>query len=214
MWGDSVIYLRDWLKVHPDGQNPDAPLFTRFDGNINERMIYEQVHSMFAKVMKRAGITRRIYPHLFRHTRATLLSTNLKEPLLEKTMGWVNGSRMTQTYVHLTDADVDNAILRSHGMKIEESSLELPRPKECPRCGEKNTNDARYCRKCLLPLTVEATLELKEEEDHIQKGLENMGMVSPQVKALIENMPETEKTGILASIIEMALKERERKEMK
>jgi hypothetical protein len=39
-------------------------------------------------------------------------------------------------------------------------------------------------------------------------------MISPQVKALIENMPETERTGILASVIELALKERERKEMK
>ena len=59
-------------------------------------------------------------------------------------------------------------------------------------------------------MTAEATLELKEKEEHIQKELEGRGMISPQVKALIENMPETERTGILASIIEMALKEKEK----
>ena len=39
-------------------------------------------------------------------------------------------------------------------------------------------------------------------------------MISPQVKALIENMPETDKTGILASIIEMALKDKSDKNVK
>ena len=208
--GDSAIYLRDWLKIHPDGQNSMSPLFTGLEGDIRERMTYEQVHAMFRKVTKRAGIKRRIYPHLFRHTRATLLSMNLKEPLLEKTMGWVHGSRMTQTYVHLSDSDVDNAILRSHGIRVEENNPELPRPKECPRCGEKNPNGDKYCRKCWLPLTIEATLDLKEKEDHIQKELESRGMINPQVKAIIENMPETERTGILASIIELALKEKDK----
>ncbi len=210
--GDSTIYLREWLKNHPDRDNAKAPLFTRLDGQIKERMDYEQVHALFRKVSKRADIKRRIYPHLFRHTRATLLSMNLKEPLLEKTMGWVYGSRMSQVYVHLSDSDVDNAVLRSHGIRVDEKSDELPRPKECPRCGEKNPNGAKYCRKCWLPLTIESTLDLKAKEDHIQQELESRGIINSQIKALIENMPESERTGILASIIELALKERDKKE--
>ncbi len=210
--GDSIVYLSDWLKAHPDGQNPDAPLFTRVDGNINERMTYEQVHSMFSKVVKRAGITRRIYPHLFRHTRATLLSTNLKEPLLEKTMGWVHGSRMTQTYVHLTDADLDNAILRSHGIKVEETSPELPHPKECPRCGEKNASDARYCRKCWLPLNIEEALKQSQRLEKIEsavqvmdineKDKERLGTFGPEAKLelLADLLIEIEKAGRLKDL--------------
>ncbi len=198
--GDSVIYLRDWLKAHPDGQNPDAPLFTRVDGNINERMTYEQVHAMIKKVLKRAGITRRIYPHLFRHTRATLLSTNLKEPLLEKTMGWVHGSRMTQTYVHLTDADLDNAILRSHGIKPPETSPELPHPKECPRCGEPNASDARYCRKCWLPLDVEEAIKQSQRLEKIESAMQVMGMDGKDKERLGTFGPEA-KLELLASIL-------------
>lgn len=198
--GDSVIYLRDWLKAHPDGQHPDAPLFTRVDGNVKERMEYEQVHAMLKKVMKRAGITRRIYPHLFRHTRATLLSTNLKEPLLEKTMGWVHGSRMTQTYVHLTDADLDNAILRSHGIKPPETSPELPHPKECPRCGEPNASDARYCRKCWLPLNIEEALKQSQRLETIESAMQVIGIDEKDKDRLKVFGPEA-KLELLASLL-------------
>ncbi len=54
--------------------------------------------------------------------------------------------------------------------------------------------------------------DLKAKEDHIQQELESRGLINSQIKALIENMPETERTGILASIIELALKERDKKE--
>ena len=198
--GDSVIYLREWLKAHPDGQNPDAPLFTRVDGNVKERMEYEQVHAMLKKVLKRAGITRRIYPHLFRHTRATLLSTNLKEPLLEKTMGWVHGSRMTQTYVHLTDADLDNAILRSHGIKPPETSPELPHPKECPRCGEPNASDARYCRKCWLPLNIEEAMKQSQRLEKIESAVQVMGIDEKDKERLKAFGPEA-KLELLADLL-------------
>ena len=85
-------------------------------------------------------------------------------------------------------------------------------PVKCARCGSLNPSNANYCRQCWLPLTIEATLELKEKEDHIQTELEKRGMIDPKIKALIENMPETERTGILASIIELALKDRSQNE--
>jgi hypothetical protein len=44
--------------------------------------------------------------------------------------------------------------------------------------------------------------------------LENRGMISPQVKALIENMPESERTAILTSIIDLALRERDKRGIK
>jgi predicted amidophosphoribosyltransferase len=116
------------------------------------------------------------------------------------------------TYVHLSGKQTDTAILKAYGVEVQDNGIAEPKPVKCPRCGEANPSDGNYCRKCWLPLTIEATLELKEKEEHIQKELENRGMVSPQVKALIENMPETERTGILASIIEMALKEKEKNE--
>ena len=105
------------------------------------------------------------------------------------------------TYVHLSGKQTDEAILKAYGVEVQDNGIAEPKPVKCPKCGEPDPSDGNYCCKCWLPLTIEATLELKEKEDHIQKEQENRCMVSSQVKAPIENVPETERTGILASII-------------
>ena len=175
-------------------------------------MTYDDVRKALRASSKRAGITKRIYPHLFRHTRASILASRVAEAPLESQMGWVPGTKQMATYVHLSGKQTDAAILKAYGVEVQDKGISEPMPTKCPRCGEPNPSESTYCRKCWLPLTIEATMELKEKEEHIQKELEGRGMISPQVKALIENMPETERTGILASIIEMALKEKEKKE--
>ena len=212
--GDSVPYLREWVNNHPGRNDPSAMVFVSVAGNDYGRpMNYDEMIKALRRAKKRAGINRRIHPHLFRHTRASLLASKVAEAPLESQMGWIHGSRQTRTYVHLSAKAQDAAILKAYGIKVEEEeSVKDAKPRACPRCGELNPSNTTYCRKCWLPMTVEATLELKEKEEHIQKELEGRGMISPQVKALIENMPETERTGILASIIEMALKEKEKKE--
>lgn len=59
----------------------------------------------------RAGIVKRIYPHLFRHSRATYLASYLTEVQLCVFMGWTVGSTMARIYVHLSGADLDAALV-------------------------------------------------------------------------------------------------------
>jgi integrase/ribosomal protein L40E len=209
--GDSVPYLRAWLDNHPKRNDMNAPLFCNISETIRGRaMTYDDIRKALINSTKRAGITKRIYPHLFRHTRATILASKLAEAPLEAQMGWIPGTKQMGTYVHLSGKQTDEAILKAYGIEVNESGISEPKPSVCPRCGEINPSNGTYCRKCWLPLSTEAALELKEKESHIQTELEIKGIISPQVKALIENMPETERTGILASIIELALKEKEK----
>lgn len=35
-------------------------------------------------------------------------------------MGWIHDSRMTQTYVHLSGRDQDNAILKAYGIDVKD----------------------------------------------------------------------------------------------
>jgi ribosomal protein L40E len=101
------------------------------------------------------------------------------------------------------------AILKAYGIKPEEDNVVKDiSPRECPRCNTLNPSNAVYCRKCWLPLTIEATLKIKEKEEHIEKELENKGLIDEKIKALIDNMPESERTGILTTIIQMALKDK------
>jgi integrase/ribosomal protein L40E len=211
--GDSVPYLREWVQQHPKANNPDSMVFVSTSAQAySEPMNYPEMARALNRAKRRAGITRRIHPHLFRHTRASILASRVAEAPLESQMGWIHGSRQTRTYVHLSAKDQDMAILKAYGIKPEEDNVVKDiSPRECPRCNTLNPSNAVYCRKCWLPLTIEATLELKVKEEHIERELENKGLIDERVKALIENMPESERTGILTAIIQIALTQKDKK---
>ena len=212
--GDSVPYLREWVQQHPKANNPDSMVFVSTSAQAySEPMNYPEMARALNRAKRRAGITRRIHPHLFRHTRASILASRVAEAPLESQMGWIHGSRQTRTYVHLSAKDQDMAILKAYGIKPEEDNVVKDiSPRECPRCSTLNPSNAVYCRKCWLPLTIEATLKIKEKEEHIEKELANEGLIDEKIKALIDNMPENERTGILTSIIRLALIERQKEE--
>lgn len=71
----------------------------------------EGIEKMIKAVAKKAGINKKIYPHLFRHSRATHLAKYLTEPELKLFFGWSNSSKMPAVYVHLSMRDIDKKIL-------------------------------------------------------------------------------------------------------
>ena len=184
--GNSIAYLRNWLTNHPRASDRNAWLFPDLV-DFNKEMDYPSVRNMLKKAARRAGINRRIYPHLFRHTRATLLAAKIGEAPLEKHMGWVHGSKMSQVYVNLSGKDVDNVVLGAYGVKLEEMDkpLEEERPIKCPRCGADNISNATYCIKCWLPLTVEKAMELEEGIEHVKETLNDSENVPSDLKDLL-----------------------------
>ncbi len=66
--GDSIDYLRSWLEIHPQTDDFDAPVFCRIERPPYRKMEPGDIYTVFRKVLRRSGITRRIYPHLMRHT--------------------------------------------------------------------------------------------------------------------------------------------------
>jgi len=117
--GNSIAYLRAWLDNHPLRNDVNAFLFCNLsDSILGRHLTYADVYSIIRQVTKRAGIKKRIHPHLFRHSRATILASKVTEAPLEAQMGWVHGSKQTRTYVHLSLRDQDNAILKAYGIKV------------------------------------------------------------------------------------------------
>ena len=183
-------------------------------------MKYANICKFLRKGLHDAKIDRRIYPHLFRHTRATILASRVTEAPLEAQMGWVHGSRMTQTYVHLSGRDQDNAILRAYGIEIkEENPIETQKPSPCPRCKEPNDSKARFCWKCGMILDKSLTEgKLKEEAKRIEDTIMKSEVVDTSTKKIIESFPADFKDLILESVLTQIaknpeLKERFRKEL-
>lgn len=68
----SVPRLLNWLDHHPRKTDPENFLFVS-TGTVNhgERLRYPSVVTMVRRASKKANIRKRIYLHLFRHSRAT-----------------------------------------------------------------------------------------------------------------------------------------------
>jgi hypothetical protein len=115
------------------------------------------------QIAKKAGISKRVYPHLFRHTRATHLAKHLTEQELKIFFGWTMGSDMPSTYIHLSGKDIEQKILELSGIvpKEKEGAPIIPTV-YCLKCHEKNSVGDRFCKKCGEELPDEKTLERVE----------------------------------------------------
>jgi len=210
--GNSIAYLRAWLDNHPLRNDVNAFLFCNLSENILGRSLtYADVYSIIRQATKRAGIKKRIHPHLFRHTRATILASRVTEAPLEAQMGWVHGSKQTRTYVHLSLRDQDNAILKAYGIKVPENeTIQEDKPKECPRCHTLNPSDAQYCRNCWMPFDVKIALDMEEKEKKTIEAIKRTDVVDPLVKKLIEDAPDNAKIELLATLLEEISKDPEK----
>ena len=176
----SAPALLEWLNHHPMKDNPDARIFGKEPDY--SRMSYTALSKILRKLAKKAGIRKRIYPHLFRHSRATHLASHLKEAQLCEYFGWVKGSRMPQIYIHLSGRELDPELFRLAGLEVEAEKLEENRfrPKLCPRCGERNTPNEEFCKRCGLPLNQETAakilIENSREIDALQKEVDELKM--------------------------------------
>ncbi len=205
--GDSIPYLRSWLEVHPASKDRAAHVFQGIERNARGRMMnYPQASKVIKSAAERAGIKRSIHPHLFRHTRATLLASTVPEAPLELQMGWVHGSGQTRTYVHLSGGDQDRAILKSYGIKVAEDRPVDELPRECARCHTFNTSDATYCKNCWLPFDTRLAMDMEAKEKEIEDTIQSLRTVDPLAKSLLKSAPESVKVGLLESMLSEILK--------
>ena len=167
----SAPKLTLWIDNHPLRENPDAPLWITLSSNSrNQQLSYSSAKTMLKKVAKKSGVKKRIYAHLFRHSRATHLSKHLTEAQLKQHFGWTQSSKMASIYVHLSGRDVDDALLKLQGIrpqeKTEESKLNVM---ICSRCGNKNSPSSKFCNTCGSPLNIKVALELDDARKKADK---------------------------------------------
>jgi integrase/recombinase XerD len=159
----SAVYLNQWINIHPYNENPEAYLWVSRNGEI---IGYRTVTQLLAKLKQKAGIKKRIYPHIFRHSRATHLANHLTEAQMKQYFGWIQASKMASVYVHLSGRDVDDAILKCYGIVKQDQQMQNDplKPKTCDRCHKINPATNEYCDRCGMPLTKKAVMELMQRD--------------------------------------------------
>lgn len=159
-------YVAHWLSAHLRRDDPAAPLWVSTSNlNRGSPVGWAGIRKMLRETFARAGISKKSNPHGFRHARATHLALHLTEFQMNSHFGWVQGSAMPATYVHLSGRDTDAALFRLNGIRVEDSQqTESPlKPRVCSRCETLNSPDSTFCRKCGGGLEIASTLRAEQE---------------------------------------------------
>jgi hypothetical protein len=100
---------------------------------------------------------------------------------MKQYLGWVQGSDMAAIYVHLSGRDVDNALLRMHGIVTEDTKDVQMSPKQCTRCNTMNSPTTKFCSKCGLALDIKAALEIEEKSSEVTMDFMQAAQSDPKI---------------------------------
>ena len=141
LYADLVL---SWLKVHKARHDLQAYLF--YGRDPNNRLSRSVVFYILKRAAKRGEISKRVYPHLLRHTRATQLYKVFKELEMMKWFGWKTRS-MIDVYSKISQEDLENKYLEEV-VGVSTSSKETGTSVKCIDCGYLNLPGSRFCSNC------------------------------------------------------------------
>jgi integrase/recombinase XerD len=183
----SAPLIAAWLSLHPD-QNPKAKVWvsTAYK-NRGQALQYNALRNIIIEISRAARIQKRVNPHSFRHGRASHLANHLTEFQMNQHFGWVQGSSMPSTYVHLSGRETDSALLRLSGITMDDRKHEQSplKPQVCPRCELINSADSQFCRKCGAGFSVQAVMTA-DERMHVAEDSLAIALRNPDVRKAIQ----------------------------
>ncbi len=110
-------HIKNWLEIHPKKDDPNAYIFCNLR-DPSKPLSYPAVRRLLTRLCKKAKISRKITPHMFRHSRATLLAKHGVSPYaMNQVMGWSSSTRMWQVYLHITQRDALDEVLKKIGAR-------------------------------------------------------------------------------------------------
>ncbi len=187
-----VKEMTAWLEMHPDKNDPESFLWTK--NNSTGPIGYSGIVKCVKEAARKAGIKKRVYCHGFRHSRASeLASMSFGEANMKEHLGWVQGSDMASVYIHLSGRNVDDALLRTNGMKLDDQTeLKKVTVKRCPKCDANNNALSHFCVVCSHPIDAKGVSEIDEKrqqyDEFVRDFLKVIGEQVPQVKEIYRRM--------------------------
>ena len=204
----SKSYLQLWINAHPqrdkDGKpDKEAYLFIALDlkkvinkktgvtehkySKLSDAGLYRQLK----KIGEKAGITKRVNPHSFRHAAASNLSEHLTDQQLKAYFGWDKASSMTNVYVH--SPDTDNAILEMNDLEPDNKKKSKRKTtKVCATCQREIDISAVDCPFCGFSPKDMVEAELEKEQritDNVIDMLRKQGLVGNAEPKKQDNKP-------------------------
>ncbi|MBN1194550.1 MAG: tyrosine-type recombinase/integrase [Methanomicrobiaceae archaeon] len=175
-------YLAAWRQDYPHEPTGKHLVFITHQ---HKPLAHGTIYQHLYKLAKRAGITKKVTPHIFRHSRIThLINQGMKESVI-KLMMWGNiNTNMFATYAHLSGNDIDQEVLGQYGIVPKETQDDgLLEPVQCPHCRTINPPKGIYCMTCGRSLSEDGAVT---QEEMAKDVLANPELVKKLLNELIE----------------------------
>jgi integrase/recombinase XerD len=160
-------YLSQWRSNYPGIPEGDNLVF------LNERkrpITNAGVSVQLQKLCIRAGVTKHVTPHLFRHSRIThLINEGISESVIKMMMWGSVQTEMFKTYAHLTGKDIDEELKRLYGIAPEKKRIPRLEPRICPHCKTIMPPIAEYCALCGESLLEKRPANVDEIQEFVVK---------------------------------------------
>jgi integrase len=176
---ESVPDLQAHINSHPHRDDADAKLFIKSNGEgWTDQTFYRHIRNVSESIL--GG--KHVYPHQFRHTRATLDSKYFTDREMMMRHGWKSPQTVT-VYSHLSMRDVEDKDLALRGLKRKEEILRpIIQVQVCPDCKQENAPIALFCSKCGKPLMGEREGRIQE----LEKQVSNLSKLYAGYYTLVE----------------------------
>ena len=154
---NTIIYGAQYLGIWIDQlrPKPDDYIFVNIGNKGHgKQMTIGNLNSLLKDIAKRAGIKKRVWVHLGRHTAATILAKRgVNESAMRQYLGWSHKSDMPTHYSHMTKRDASDSVKSLvYGRKTSDNGNGETVIHECFKCGFRNLGKPEFCRGCGVDL--------------------------------------------------------------
>lgn len=176
----SAPALKMWIENHPMKDNPDAPVWIGLKNrNRMKQMAYSAATQLLKNLAKKAGVKKRVFFYLFRHTRIDESLGLLTEAQQCMMFGWRFGSKMPGTYMKRSAKHIDSAQSIMNGLKPDQKIAEIQKPQFCIFCKTENSSISKFCCRCGKSLDTKFGVEVDDRENKIKNMLHTL-LTDPQ----------------------------------
>ncbi|MEM4400653.1 MAG: tyrosine-type recombinase/integrase [Candidatus Nitrosocaldus sp.] len=188
--------LREWYEQHPLKEDPNAYLWYSKQKNKKQgeyRVSYDRLRAFLKRLAEVAGIRKRVWLYLIRHTALTHVEKEYGSSITEMYGNWRKGSPIRNRYIHLANSDQREIVLKRYGLLKEgdnnsnsNSNSSIIEPRKCYRCNTLNEPNARICKHCGLIIDPRYAMQIhNEREGKIKELEERLARVTAVVEELL-----------------------------
>lgn len=168
---ESVSDFNTWIRMHPDRDNPESPLWItlRKNGKILP-LNYPTIRKAFISICKRQKINKQNKIHMLRKSKATHdLADGVQVSYIESRGSWTKGSKaLRECYIAIEEDDKNNAYKQKYGMKTGQKETTKPM-KKCLRCMSLVHEDSEFCSRCGQPTSAKTVSLMGDMLDELIK---------------------------------------------